>query len=38
MTPGDIKEFNKDNQVLTITNLEYKKALKGPLIKYECKE
>jgi hypothetical protein len=38
MTPGDIKEFKQDNQVLTITDLEYKKELKGPLLKYECKE
>jgi hypothetical protein len=36
LTPGDIKEFKSDNQKLTMTVLEYKKELKGPIIKYEC--
>jgi hypothetical protein len=36
LSPGDIKEFKSENQTLTMTALEYKKELKGPIIKYEC--
>jgi hypothetical protein len=36
ISPGDIIEYNEDNQKVTITLLEYKKELKGPLLKYEC--
>jgi hypothetical protein len=36
MSPGDIQKYTVDNNRLTITLLEYKKELKGPLLKYEC--
>lgn len=36
LTPGDIREYEQNNQLLTMTLLEYKKELNGPLLKYEC--
>jgi hypothetical protein len=36
LSPGDIREFKHDDQRLTMTVLEYKKELNGPILKYEC--
>jgi hypothetical protein len=37
MSPGDINQFMTDDEELEITYLEYKKNLKGPFLKYECR-
>ncbi|MEW7987965.1 MAG: hypothetical protein AB2805_15235 [Candidatus Thiodiazotropha sp.] len=36
LSPGDIREFNTNDQRLIVTVLEYTKELKGPVLKYEC--
>jgi hypothetical protein len=38
MSPGDIQEYESDNQRLTMTVLECEKELKGSFIKYECEK
>jgi hypothetical protein len=34
--PGDIKDFDSDQGRLVVTYLEYRKDMKGPVLKYEC--
>lgn len=34
--PGDVKIYSSDSARLQLTYLEYKKEMKGPVLKYEC--
>ena len=37
ITPGDIRKFETEDRILEIMYLEFKKKMKGPVLKYECR-